>query len=162
MDQKDLVIGSQANLNSYLQDKVERLERELKIVRNDLRILRRENAKLREENELLKSAFGRKVRENYRSYREMEKYLSKLELPIFRIIESLCVVKRRPVSYEEIMERFRELYPEKKTADSTIRRTVRKLMEDGKVESPIKNSGFFHPIGIEYPNKTGKMEVNKK
>jgi len=54
MDRKDLVIGCQANLNSYLHEELENLRKELKIVREELNFLRKENDNLRRENELLR------------------------------------------------------------------------------------------------------------
>jgi len=151
MDRKDLVIGSQANLNSYLYNELENLRKELKIVREELVFLRKENANLRAENELMKAVFSGRVRRNEPRYRELEKSFNRLERSVFKAVKHACNVHRRPVMNDEIIKCFFSKYPFLKgdVKTETVTRRVRRLKEKGFLVSP--NRGFYCP----------KMEVNE-
>ena len=145
MDQKDLVIGCQANLNSYLHEELENLRRELKIVREELNFLRKENANLRAANELLRAAFTGRIRENEPRYRELEKSFNRLERLVFKAVKHACNVHRRPVTNDEIIKCFFSKYPFLKgdVKTETVTRRVRRLKEKGFLMSPKR--GFYCP-----------------
>ena len=131
MDQKDLVIGSQANLVDYL--------------RHELDVVRAERDRLKERVALLESVFVGKLRENEKTYRDLEASFSRLERLVYKTIRHECQVKRRPVTYDEILKAFfsRNPFLKGKVKTETVTRRVRKLKEDGFIISP--KTGYFCP-----------------
>jgi len=131
MDRKDLVISSQANLVDYL--------------RHELDVVRAERDRLKERVSLLESVFVGKLRENEKSYRDLEKSFSRIERQVFTAVRIACRTKRRPVIYKEIIKAFFSEYPflEGKVKIQTIMRRVRKLREKGILVSPQR--GFYCP-----------------
>ena len=131
MNREQLIIGSQARLLEYLQ--------------NEINVLRAERDRLRERVSLLESVFVKKLDENEKSYRDLESSFSRLEGLVFKALRHACRVKKRPVTYEEIVKAFYAKYPflKGKVKIETITRRVRKLKEDGYVACPKR--GYFHP-----------------
>ena len=134
MDRKDLVIGCQADLVNHLY--------------HELDIVRAERDKLKERVALLESAFVSRIRENELSYRDLERQFHKLEKAVFKAVKHACNVHRRPVTNEEIIKCFYSKYPflRGKVKTETVTRRVRKLKEEGYLESPKR--GYYQPTGI--------------
>ncbi|MCD6422415.1 hypothetical protein J7L13_03665 [bacterium] len=114
-------------------------------LRHELEIVRAERDRLRERVSLLESIFVKKLDENEKSYRDLETQFSKLEKLVFKALRHACRVKKRPVTYEEIIKAFYAKYPflKGKVKIETITRRVRKLKEDGYISCPKR--GYFHP-----------------
>jgi len=131
MNHEQLIIGSQARLVEYLQ--------------NELNVVRAERDRLKERVALLESVFTGRIRSNEEIYRELEERFNQIERLVFRAVRHACQVKRRPVTYEEIIKAFYSKFPflEGKVKVQTIMRRVRRLREKNILDSPKR--GFYCP-----------------
>ena len=131
MNREQLIIGSQARLVEYLQ--------------NELNVVRAERDKLKERVSLLESVFIRKLNENEKTYRDLEASFNRLERLVYKTIKHECKIKKRPVTYDEILKAFFSRHPflKGKVKTETVTRRVRKLKEDGFIISP--KTGYFCP-----------------
>ena len=118
------LVNQQADTIKFLQRRVERLEREVT---------------------LLRKALLKDLEEQTVNYREIQDRLDRLEKPILKVVLDLCRRLGRPVTYDEIIRacRVSRLFFLRDVKTETITRRVRRLKEKGLLRSPAR--GYFYP-----------------
>jgi len=110
-----------------------------KAQRRRISFLEGENQRLEEENNILKSSLTHQTIEAETSFRENIGRFDIIGRQIWSVVANLTKTWKRPATYDEIIKAYQRQYPNVAKAE-TISRCVRRLVQDGWMETPIRGS----------------------
>ncbi len=110
-----------------------------KAQRRRITFLEGENSRLQEENDILKAALTHQTIEAENSFRDNIGKFDVIARQIWSVVANLSKTWQRSVTYDEIVKAYQRQYPNVACGE-TICRRVRKLVEDGWMETPLRGS----------------------
>ena len=110
-----------------------------KAQRRRITFLEGENTRLEEELNILKSALTHQTIEAENSFRDNIGRFDVVGRQIWAVVANLSKTWQRPITYDEIVKAYQRQYPNIAKAE-TITRCVRRLVQDGWMETPIRGS----------------------
>jgi len=110
-----------------------------KAQRRRIEFLEKTNERLEDENSVLKSALTHQTIEAENSFRDNIGRFDVIGRQIWSVVANLSKTWQRPVTYDEIVKAYQRQHPNVAVGE-TICRRVRKLVEDGWMETPIRGS----------------------
>lgn len=118
-----------------------------KALRRRIAFLEEDNERLTKENNILRAALTHQTIEAEHSFRDNIGKFDIIGRQVWAVVADLNKTWQRPVTYDEIVKAYQRQHPNVACGE-TICRRVRKLVQDGWMETPIR--GSF--IVIKNPN----------
>ena len=110
-----------------------------KAQRRRIEFLEKTNERLEEENSVLKSALTHQTIEAENSFRDNIGKFDVIGRQIWSVVANLNKIWSKPATYDQIVKAYQSKYPNVACGE-TICRRVRKLVEDGWMETPLRGS----------------------
>jgi regulator of replication initiation timing len=110
-----------------------------KAQRRRITFLEDENSKLQKENDILRASLTHQTIESENSFRDNIDKFDIIARQIWAVVADLNKTWQRPATYDEIVKAYQRQYPNVACGE-TICRRVRKMVEDGWMDTPIRGS----------------------
>jgi len=110
-----------------------------KAQRRRIAFLEEENSRLEKENDILRAALTHQTIEAEHSFRDNIGKFDVIGRQVWAVVADLNKTWKKPVTYDMIVKAYQRQYPNVACGE-TICRRVRKMVEDGWMETPIRGS----------------------